>query len=144
MNNAPLFRSILVVLGIGALSPLAAQDLTCNTLTTFVNARGEEKTALLGDILIRCQSAAPLDPPPVSEVTVNIHVYLPVPIGNNSLGGPDIDAVLVTNENNCETPSPSSGDYSCGGAYQDPMYASKAGGQRVLLAGGPSSFPRRL
>lgn len=119
MRIMPYRRMVLLMLAFSGLSPLSAQDLDCNLTSNPVDVRSGDRTALIGDIIIQCVSANPLDEPTKTSVSANIIVNFSAPTVNSPGVG---YAVRVTNENNCTTPSFSGDSYACEGAYPDPEY----------------------
>ncbi len=119
--------------------------LVCLTLGTLFNARAEGQAELMGDITYICESSDVGLPAPASFVDVNLLVQLSVPVTNNigfGEGGDITDAVLIVNQNDCNTPSAVGNDHGCGGAYQDPQYGRLLGDGRTIAFNGVSlPFP---
>jgi hypothetical protein len=113
--------------------------VTCQATAVPPVVRAEGIAELVGDIVLTCTNTPPAgnSGPLTQYLVTNVSVSLNVNITNNIdfLADDVTDAVLVINENNCTSPSPTGTVFgSCGapdGGFQDPQFGVLANVNRL-------------
>jgi hypothetical protein len=111
--------------GVPAIPALRLGVISCTAAAVPPIVRAEGIAELVGDIIMNCVNTPPgVGGTYTNTVFTNLSVSLNTLVTNNPRPTPNVDAILVINENNCEEPSATGGDFnSCaGGTPNDPRF----------------------